>query len=97
MLEPDEEEVAIQLGITLDDDDVPLVIMMFPGLIDPSTDDVLTIMVGSAADTAVFATQLLRAGQISDELAEALDGVDDEQDVRSVIAEYAKKLSGPYN
>lgn len=96
MLEP-EQEISAQLGITLDDDDKPLVVMMFPGIYDPGTDDSLTILVGDASDTAVFATQLLRAGQICDELSEALEGVDDEDDVRRVIAEYAKRMSGPYN
>jgi hypothetical protein len=95
--DPVEEDIAIQLGITVDDEGSPLIVMVFPDIFDPDTGDELTILLGDAEDAAVFATQLLRAGQTAVELGEELEGVNDTKSVTEIVSNYAKKLQAPYN
>lgn len=91
------DEVSIQFGIQLDEDDSPVVVLIFPEIEDPDTADYLTISIGGPSDVAVFTTQLLRAGQFALELSEELAGVEDRDRMSEIISNYGKRMNSPYN
>ena len=97
MTDHDDEDISIQLGITIDENSVPLIVMVFPEVVDPDSGDELTILLGDAEDAAAFATHLLRAGQVTVDMREELDGVSDPESVTKIVSNYAKKLQAPYN
>jgi hypothetical protein len=97
----EDDDIAIQFGITIDEDGTPVVLMTFPGVpgisYGPDDDDELSIIVGTAEDTSVFATHLLRAGQVAVELGDAIRDVEDRDELIEIISEYAKRINSPYN
>lgn len=93
----DSEEISIELGIQLDEHGEPMVVMIFPEIINPETDDYMSIAIGDGGDAAVFATHLIRAGQITVQLSEDLTGVEDPDEIYNIIQEYGRRLNAPYN
>ncbi len=93
----DQEEIAIQFGIQLDEDGSPVVVMIFPDIEYGEDEEPMAVLIGDAGSVSVFATQLLRVGQIASDLTEEVAGVDDHERVMDILNDYGKRLNSPYN
>ena len=92
----DGEDIAtIQFGITVTEDGEPVVIMLLPDLPDEDGDPT-TILIGSGTEATLFASSVLQAGKIVDELAVIIEAAGD-ADLSDIFAEYAQRLNAPYN
>lgn len=91
----DGDFATIQFGITVTEDNRPVVVMILPDIPDEDGEPT-TILIGSSGDTSLFAAQLLQAGSLVEELADVLDAAGD-ADLSGIFDEYARRLNAPYN
>jgi len=91
----DGDFATIQFGITLTEDGEPVVVMILPDVPDEEGDPT-TILIGSGTEASLFASQVMQAGSIVNELSEVIAAAGD-ADLSSIFAEYAQRLTAPYN
>lgn len=92
-----DQELPMQFGIAMDSDGVPVVVLILPGLPDPETGEGTNILIGDSDEARTFATYVVQAALVAEDMAEELGEAPHEERVAEITKKYASKLSAPFN
>ena len=93
------EDLTIQLGVSLDDEGRPVVLMVLPGIQDPDTgEDDLTVMIGTPDEVlTTFIDTVARTARVAAMVEDYLTGDEDAEEVELILNECAWRVSAEYN
>lgn len=92
-----DDVMQIQFGVSVDDDGVPVVLMILPEVENPETGEAFTLSLGDAYSVGIFAQSALRTAQVCEAVECSLDGDESKEDVERIMFDCASLINAEYN